>query len=162
MTPVTSLRSSRPSATPQIQQWSARVIVDTDEARAWMASWASTWEAETDVCWAVERQGVVVGRVAVRDIDLFAGIGEVTYWVLPSARGGGIASGAAAEVTRWAFELGLHRLELFHSVHNEGSCGVARRAGFILEGTLRDGALHLDRWHDMHLHARLAPDGVRD
>lgn len=148
-------------ADPEIQRWGVRNILTAEQARTWMGRWAAAWQAETDACWAVTRAGVVVARVAVRKIDLAGGAGELTYWVLPDARGQGVASTAAAEAARWAFEqVGLHRLELYHSVHNEGSCAVARRSGFALEGTLRDGMLHVDGWHDMHLHARLAPGVV--
>jgi len=144
-------------ADPEIQRWGVRDIATPEQARAWMRSWADSWEAETDVCWAVTRDGVVVGRVALRRVALAAGLGEVSYWVLPGARGRGIASIAAAEAARWAFEdVGLRRIELCHSVHNEASCAVARRLGFALEGTLRDGMLHVDGWHDMHLHAGFA------
>jgi RimJ/RimL family protein N-acetyltransferase len=149
-------------ADAEIQHWGARVVVDADEARVWMGGWAAAWEAETDACWAIVRGDDVVGRVALRRIDLASGTGEVAYWVLPGARGQGVASAATEAVARWAFDrVHLHRVELCHSVHNEGSCSVARRTGFAWEGTLRDGMRHVDGWHDMHLHARLAPGGTR-
>jgi len=148
-------------ADPEIQRWGVRDISTAEEASAWMRQWHAAWVAESDACWAVVRDGVVVARVALRRLNLTDGLGEVTYWVLPDARGQGVASAAAAELSRWAFDdLGLHRLELCHSVHNPGSCGVARTVGFALEGTLSDGMLHVDGWHDMHLHARLATDGT--
>lgn len=147
-------------ADPEIQRWGVRDVPDAHEARTWMAGWAAAWRERTDACWAVERDGATIGRIALRRLDLAGGVSEVAYWVLPAARGCGVASAAAAEVSRWAFEeLGLHRLELCHSVQNEGSCAVARRIRFAWEGTLRDGMLHVDGWHDMHLHARLATDG---
>ena len=69
----------------------------------------------------------------------------------------GAASDATRAVSGWAFEsIGLHRLELLHSVQNVPSCGVAGRAGFVLEGTRRS-SLHADGWHDMHLHALINP-----
>lgn len=84
---------------------------------------------------------------------------QVSYWVLPAARGTGAAARAARAVTRWGFEtLGLHRIYLTHSVANVPSCRVAAQAGFPLEGTLRDYMLHADGWHDVHMHARLAAD----
>jgi RimJ/RimL family protein N-acetyltransferase len=61
--------------------------------------------------------------------------------------------------TTWSFDvLGLHRLEINHSTANPASCRVAERAGYIGEGVKRNSALHLDGWHDMHQHARLATD----
>lgn len=82
------------------------------------------------------------------------GVGGVGYWVVPAARGSGVASRALGLVSRWALsDLGLHRLELEHSTLNEPSCRVAAKAGYVLEGTKRSQALHDDGWHDMHLHA---------
>jgi RimJ/RimL family protein N-acetyltransferase len=52
--------------------------------------------------------------------------------------------------------VGLHRIELLHSTCNEASCSVAQKAGYLLEGTKRRHGLHVDGWHDMHLHARLS------
>ena len=62
-------------------------------------------------------------------------------------------------MSRWFFtEIGLHRIELAHSVANVASCQVAARAGYAYEGTMRGEGLHADGWHDMHLHARLQGD----
>jgi RimJ/RimL family protein N-acetyltransferase len=142
-----------------IQTWNLSKM-DEAEAHEWIRSWAVTWEAETDACWAIaERSDLsVVGRVALRNIVLSAGSAEVTYWVAPHARRRRAASVATMAVSRWAFgSLGLHRLELLHSVQNVPSCGVADRAGFALEGTRRSSLLHADGWHDMHLHALVNP-----
>ena len=51
--------------------------------------------------------------------------------------------------------VGLHRIELHHATGNAASCRVADKAGYALEGTMRQRTLHADGWHDMHLHARL-------
>jgi len=40
-------------------------------------------------------------------------------------------------------------------VHNLPSSRVAIEAGFDFEGVKRCAGLHLDGWHDMHLHARI-------
>jgi RimJ/RimL family protein N-acetyltransferase len=87
------------------------------------------------------------------------GVAECTYWVLPAARGRGVATGATLAMAHWALhDLGLHRLELQHSTANPASCRVAAKAGFGLEGTRRSAMRHPDGWHDMHLHARLPGD----
>ena len=89
------------------------------------------------------------------------GAGEVSYWVLPAARGHRVATRAVCALSTWVFgQLGLHRMELTHSTKNPASCHVAGNAGYQLEGTMRREALHADGWHDMHLHARLAGDQI--
>ncbi len=142
---------------PAIQRWHTRGMVDLDEAVAWIAQVRDGWDAERLAGWAVEAAGTVIGRVVLRFVDLHDGVGEVGYWVLPAERGRGVATRAVRVLSSWALEeLGLHRLELEHSVRNEASCRVAESAGFAAEGTRRSALRHVDGWHDMHVHARLA------
>ncbi len=144
---------------PAIQHWHARTVDSRPEAVALIGSYQQAWREETAAQWAVaEPGGEVTGRIALRAIDLVQGCAEVAYWVLPAARGRGIAATATKAVSGWAFGIGLHRLELDHSVANLASCRVAEKAGFAYEGTKRGAALHTDGWHDMHLHARISGD----
>jgi RimJ/RimL family protein N-acetyltransferase len=142
---------------PDIQHWHRRALVSEDEARELIADWNRGWHAETDGGWAIVsgEPGEVTGRVTLGKVSLEGGHARCGYWVLPSARGSGIATRAVLGLSRWAVDdLGLHRLELGHSVANEASCRVASKAGFRLEGTLHAALLHPDGWHDMHLHAQ--------
>jgi len=142
---------------PGIRHWHRRGIASEDEARELIARWNHGWSSETTACWAVlAGEGTAVAaRVSIHDVDLALGQGRVGYWVLPTARGSGIAVRAVQEASRWGLgELGLHRLELGHAVANIPSCRVADKAGFCLEATLHSALLHTDGWHDMHLHAR--------
>jgi RimJ/RimL family protein N-acetyltransferase len=133
--------------------------MDEQEARVWMSERHEMWRAEAGGDWAVLHEGRPAGRVAVRKLDLHDGCGEVGYWVLPEARGGGIAALALDGLCDWLFgEAGLRRLELDHSTANPASCRVAVNAGFAAEGVKRAAVLHEDGWHDMHVHARLADD----
>lgn len=141
-----------------VQQWHCRSMTD-DEAADWIASWSRRWRDETDASWAVLAAGIVVGQVGLRRIDLAEGSAQVSYWVLPAARGHRVAPRALVALSGWCFqELGLHRLGLSHSTANAASCRVAEHAAFAAEGTKRGSGLHADGWHDMHLHARLATD----
>jgi ribosomal-protein-alanine N-acetyltransferase len=67
-----------------------------------------------------------------------SGRGEVGYWLLPEARGRGLATRSVRLISRWALrELGLARLSLFTEPSNERSQRVAERSGFVREGVLR-------------------------
>lgn len=151
-------------ADESIQRWHARTVESPQEALDLIDEWMGKWVAETAARWAVVDATAheVVGQVALRSIDLQEGEAEVSYWVMPGSRQVGVATASVRALSRWAFdELGLHRLELHHSVLNPASCGVASNAGFVLEGTMHQKAGHVDGRHDMHLHARLR-DQVAD
>jgi RimJ/RimL family protein N-acetyltransferase len=144
-------------ADPGIQLWHARSM-DRAEAAAWIADWPRRWQAESGAGWAVAG-AEVLGQISLRRIDLAEGLAEISYWVLPAARGRQVAARALGVLGRWAFAgLGLHRIEVQHSTRNPASCRVAERAGYPAEGTKRREARHTDGWHDIHLHARLADD----
>ena len=106
--------------------------------------------------------GTVLGHIGVNEIKYHLRLARVGYWVLPEARGRGVATRALLLAARWAFtELRMHRLELDHAVGHEASCRIAERCGFAYEGTLRGAIFEEERhdaFRDAHLHARLATD----
>ena len=143
---------------PEIRRWMP-YSYDALESAQVITSWTEAWNTETGAYWAISSRsdGSACGRLAFQSIDLISGSAELAYWVLPHARGAGAATLATEALSNWAFtRLGLHRLELHHSVHNEVSCHVATAATFELEGTLRSADLYSDGWHDTHLHARIS------
>lgn len=121
------------------------------------------WSGCDHASWAVaEATGRLVGSVSVHKVDQDQADAEIGYWVAPWARRQGYASRAVKEASRFAFtRLGLHRLYLYHAVSNPGSCAVARAAGFLHEGTLRQSFRYADGvYRDEHLHGRLSTDAV--
>jgi len=143
---------------PVMHQWHVRAADSEEEAGGWIEEWRQAWAGERDAQWAVadESTDLLLGRVALRNIVLGDGVGEVAYWTVAAARGQGVAARATASLAHWALDgIGFHRLELTHATANEASCRVAAKTGFTLEGTKRSAGLHRDGWHDMHLHARV-------
>jgi RimJ/RimL family protein N-acetyltransferase len=143
---------------PQTVLWNPDPVTDLE-------AWRSRQNAGGDdfVTWAVaaEDDDRFVGTVSVFHIDPDQGTAELGYRVLPAERRRGVATAALATAAALVFvQKGLRRLELFHAVANAVSCTVAERAGFRLEGTLRQSYRYGDgEVHDEHLHARLASDG---
>ncbi|KAA0910053.1 GNAT family N-acetyltransferase [Streptomyces apricus] len=155
-------------ADPEFQRWNTPLRAMTDLADAQESLRARGKAAEEAVgasfCVTDAADGVPLGHIGVNDIDHVMRVARIGYWVLPDARGRGVASRALALASRWAFdELGLHRLELGHALGHEASCRVAERCGFPYEGTLR-GAMfesgRTDAFRDVHLHGRLATDAA--
>jgi RimJ/RimL family protein N-acetyltransferase len=92
--------------------------------------------------------------------------GSIGYWLLPEARGKGLASRAVRLVSRWALrELRLARLGLSTEPSNRSSQRVAERSGFQREGVLRSYA-EIDGRRVDHVSFSLLPgdlenDGAR-
>ncbi len=147
---------------PAIQRWHVRTAHSVEEARQWIVDWQGGWTDESQVHWAlVDRStDALLGRMALKGVDLRDGSAGVAYWMVPAARGRGLCTQAVIALCQWAFdEAGFHRLEIEHSTANPASCRVAAKAGFREEGIRRAAALHADGWHDMHFHGLLADDG---
>lgn len=149
---------------PEFLRWNTplRPVVDLRDAREFVRSRADGWARGDFAHYAVVEDGLPVGHVGLNMIEHQMRSAMVGYWVLPEARGRGIAGRALELCTRWAFEeVGLHRLTLGHALGHEASCRVAERSGYPFEGVLR-GAMYesgsRDAFRDVHLHARLSTD----
>ncbi|MGZ4591302.1 MAG: GNAT family N-acetyltransferase [Actinomycetes bacterium] len=147
---------------PDVSRWNpGPEDIDLDRARDWCrrgGDWSVGGHATFSVLDATS--GRLLGNASLHKIDLTQRDAEIGYRVAPWARGSGVATGAVAAVSRWAFgALDLLRIELCHAVVNPASCRVAVKAGYLLEGTLRQAYLYGDgRRYDEHIHARLADD----
>ncbi|QIX26089.1 GNAT family N-acetyltransferase [Nocardioides sp. JQ2195] len=119
------------------------------------------WSEGTHLSWAIaDPSQRLVGSVSLFKVDPDQADAEIGYWVAPWGRGQGYAGRAVRAASAFAFDqVGLHRINLYHAVENESSCGVAGAAGFALEGRLRQSFRYGDGLrHDEHLHARLSTD----
>ncbi|GHD84268.1 GNAT family N-acetyltransferase [Kocuria marina] len=123
------------------------VVTTAEEASAHVARLVSPDSPHEP--WAVVESDALIGLVCVT-VDEDNRSGWFWYWMTDRARGRGVMSRAAATVAEWALaERGLERLELGHRVNNPASGVVARRVGFVKEGTQRQKFLVDGK----HLHA---------
>ncbi|GAA3060425.1 GNAT family N-acetyltransferase [Streptomyces glomeratus] len=151
---------------PDFGRWNTplKIVRDRADARESLRSKAARAADGTSASFRITDAagGATLGHIGVNEIDHVLSVARVGYWVLPEARGGGVATRALAVAARWALtDLGLHRLELGHALGHEASCRIAERCGFRYEGTLR-GAMfeqgRQDAFRDEHLHGRIASD----
>ncbi len=101
-------------------------------ARAWIARHHERGRSGEAAVFAIA-DGVddrVLGNVILLRFDWEARVAEIGYWLLPSARGRGAATRAAALLAEWAFdELGLELLEFDIVPGNVASQQVVGRLG---------------------------------
>jgi RimJ/RimL family protein N-acetyltransferase len=81
--------------------------------------------------------GEVIGAGMLHHLDAERRIVEIGYWVLPQARGRGIATTIARMLAEHAFSLGVDRVAAYVNVDNSASERVLERAGFTREGVVR-------------------------
>jgi RimJ/RimL family protein N-acetyltransferase len=105
--------------------------------------------------------GELVGCCGVDDWSK-TDVAQFGYWLAANARGRGYATRAVVLLTRWLFELGAARVVLTIVAENEASVAVARRAGFVHEGTMRSHGVWQGQRCDVMLFAALPLERNRD
>jgi RimJ/RimL family protein N-acetyltransferase len=141
-----------PEPSPGLPRWES-----AEEARGWIARQRTRLTERVGYPFAItsSETGAVEGFVGVwLRPDGSAAFG---YWVLPHARGRGLATRAVELVARWAHdELGITVLEIAAEPGNAGSIRVAERSGFELVGPVtgyRDAGGGI---HDVLLYRRVS------
>jgi RimJ/RimL family protein N-acetyltransferase len=109
------------------------------DAEGFIALTADGWELGTVATFAMADPAAdaIIGVISIhapRERNAFVG-----YWVAPWARRRGVATAALRLISRWGLrDLRIVRLALYTLPGNVASQVVAERAGFRLEGTLRN------------------------
>ncbi|GIJ26983.1 hypothetical protein Vqi01_21450 [Micromonospora qiuiae] len=109
------------------------------DARWWVTEGAPAAFAAGGAAFAIADPDTdrLLGAVGLSNPVTHRGQAEIGYWVVPWARGRGVATAATRALAGHAFVTGTARLELLTSVENAASQRVALAAGFRPEGVRR-------------------------
>jgi RimJ/RimL family protein N-acetyltransferase len=126
----------------------------------WLGRYERGWDDGSCAGFAVREDGAgACGFAGFVELELEARQGEAGYAVAPAARGRGAARRSLELVTRWGFaELGLERIELRIDPSNLPSIRVAERAGYRLDGVLRNVYFKEGTRTNVGVWSRLASD----
>jgi RimJ/RimL family protein N-acetyltransferase len=81
-----------------------------------------------------------IGFVPGHDVERVSS--EIGYWLGEALWGRGMVTDALIAVTRYAIDThGFTRLFALPFAHNQASCRVLEKAGYVLEGRLRNSAI---------------------
>jgi [ribosomal protein S5]-alanine N-acetyltransferase len=117
------------------------------------------WASGSPTLSICEHDGDCVGLVWVNVREADHTTGSVGYWLLPSARGRGVATRSVRLLSGWAArDLGVTNLRLTTEPENERSRRVAQRSGFRETGVLRHQATIDGRLIDQVVY-ELVPEG---
>ena len=132
------------------------------DARAWCGG---DWRQHVDLAWGITVQDQVIGCMSVRsDAGWLRCNAEVGYWIGQDFWRRGIVSEALGLVTDWAFANKPELTRLYAPIFawNEGSQGVARACGYVLEGRMPQSAFKAGRIIDRVTYARYRTDAPFD
>ena len=155
-----TIRCPRPGDGPEMH---AAVNESLDELTPWM-DWPSGHKTVEDSEENVRRSWVrfmeradlmmllflkgtdtLAGSSGVHRIDWEIPKFEIGYWCRTRFSGQGYVTEAVRGITDFAFgELGARRVEIQCDTRNKPSARVAEKAGYVLEGTLRNGQVSTD------------------
>ena len=129
-------------------------------AQAWIEQIRAAEDERSAIAFAImDGTWIPVGNVMATAIESSHSTAWISYWLDPAARGQGLAAaGLRSLVDHLHDEANVYRLELGYRVNNPASAAVARRAGFIAEGSEREKLLYDGIRFDTEVCARLAGD----
>jgi RimJ/RimL family protein N-acetyltransferase len=131
-----------------------------DYAETWLERYVEGRREGTREAFAIvdADRGVLLGLALAPRIDRNARTAELGYALAPEARGRGAATEALRQLSEWAFDEGMLRVELLISVDNDSSKRVAERSGYAFEGILRSAHVKGDLRADTEIWSRLPTD----
>lgn len=130
-------------------------------AERFVARCATAWQQAEHFSFAIldESSHYFLGSVGVNHICTKHWHGNIGYWVRNRASGHGIATGAVAQISRFALlQLNLARVEFLIPTGNTASQRVAQKVGARFEGVLRDRLMVSRTNHDAAVYSLLRKD----
>jgi RimJ/RimL family protein N-acetyltransferase len=107
---------------------------------------------EANVGYVVDVGGKAVGAASLFEFDSFARHAEAGISLVPEARGRGIGPAAIAQLVEFGFvRRNLHRIHLQAIASNIGAIRAYEKAGFVVEGRLRQHAWVRGAYEDIVL-----------
>lgn len=104
------------------------------------------------VSFVVDADGTAVGAASLFDFDPLARHAEAGISLVPEARGRGVGTAAVSQLVEFGFvRLNLHRIHLQAIASNAAALRSYEKAGFVVEGRLREHAWVRGAYEDVVL-----------
>jgi RimJ/RimL family protein N-acetyltransferase len=150
--------SDAPALAPACGEWDVCAFTSVPwtylerEALAWIERQRQKRAAGTVLALAIQApdDDRALGNANLAGFDDGSREATIGYWLVPEARGRGLATAAASLLIDWGLRtLGLERIEFAILPENLPSQRVAERAGATPEGIRKKSHQAEDRWWDM-------------
>jgi RimJ/RimL family protein N-acetyltransferase len=140
-----AVRVSMEELTPWMPWPKEHRTIDDSEASARRARVAFLQRSELRLHLYLRGTDTMVGSSGLQRIDWEVPKFEIGYWCRTGFTGRGYVTEAVRGITAFAFDtLGARRVEIRCDSRNIASMRVDRRAGFLLEGELRNNEVGTD------------------
>lgn len=107
---------------------------------------------DSNVSFVVDVDGAAVGSASLFDSDTLAGHAEAGISLVPEARGRGVGTEAIKQLVQFGFvRRNLRRIHLQAIASNTGAIRAYEKAGFVVEGRLREHAWVRGNYEDIVL-----------
>lgn len=135
--------------------------MDRDECARFIREWLELPASAKGCAWVIEaaEAGGFVGCIRYNYITRPSNVGGIGYELHPAFWGRGLMTEAVHAVVAAGHDrLGANRVEAWTLPGNPASDRVLQKAGFLLEGTLRQIRWFKGRYHDLRWFGRVATD----
>lgn len=130
------------------------------DAAAYIATMLAA-EPSAVFAFAITAENKAVGSIgAFRQGNIHSRTAELGYYIAEPYWGKGLCTAAVRDICRYLFtQTDILRVFAEPFANNAGSCRVLEKAGFTLEGVMRQNAVKNGAILNMKLYARLREDG---
>lgn len=127
--------------TPQVGEELSSGALSRDDSVQMLYVLRSLWKNDAGIRWGVEHEGRLIGTCGFHNINRGAKRGELGYELDYAYWGKGLMRRALCPVLDYGFNImRFMRIEVLLNIGNERSANLARKLGFVKEGTLREYA----------------------
>ena len=123
-----------------VLDWAQGAQPTIQETMEWIENRKARFEDRSELSFSIfeKRAGTFIGCCWLCRFDWTVPRGGIGYWCATNKVGHGYITEAVLALTEFAWSLGLVRVEIRCDAENLRSRAVAERAGFALEGVLRN------------------------
>ena len=116
-------------------------------------------EDSFEYVFVIRKRNEFVGLIGFKDTDRLNKKTEIGYWLSQTFQRQGIMTKSVERLCHFAFESGIHRIQLKCAVGNNPSKNIPKRLGFKFEGIERHGEILTGNiYTDLEIYSKLQTD----
>ncbi len=141
----------------------AETTLSAEDEFMYLSDWCDKhWREGTAFAYLIRKSdnSEFLGVIDIIKVDEKNKTSEIGYWLSSDAEGKGYMSEALKALEPELFKAGINRIEIRNDPQNTHSASVAKRAGYHLDGVLRQDrwSENKQRFHDSNIWSKLSSE----